>query len=174
VIRVSGKDAAEMFKNEAGGHRWQGLSSGRVHTSTITVAVLREPTPTELVLHERDLEYKCTRGSGAGGQSRNTTDSAVVLKYLPTGLTVRCENERSQHMNKATALSVLRVRLLEQQESASSGAYNKERQDQVLGGYRGQKRRTCQEQNGLVVDHVTGRRTTLKNYLKGDLDWLTD
>ena len=156
-----------MFKNEAGGHRWQGVSGNKVHTSTITVAVLREPTPTELVLQDRDLEYKCTRGSGAGGQHRNTTDSAVVLKHIPTGLTVRCENERSQHMNKATALSVLRARLLEAKESDASGAYNGVRKQQLGSGMRGDKIRTISVPRDSVIDHPTGHTTTCKNYFRG-------
>ena len=147
-------------------------SGGRNHTSTVTVAVLREPEQVELRLDEKDLEFKTTRGSVAGGQRRNTTDSAVILTHLPTKLSVRIESERSQLMNKETARAVLRARLLEAKESASSGAYNTKRQDQILEGYRGQKRRTVQFQNGLVVDHVRNRRTDVKSYMKGDLDWL--
>ena len=172
VLRVTGKGAKALFQHEAGGHRWQGVSKDKVHTSTITVAVLREPTQVELHLDEKDLEYKTCRGSGAGGQHRNTTDSAVVLTHLPTKTSVRCEGERSQLMNKSTALALLRARLLGAKEAASSGAYNAARKDQVGSGMRGDKRRTIQEQNGVVVDHVRGRRTDVKSYLRGDLDWL--
>jgi peptide chain release factor 1 len=169
---VTGKGAKSLFQHEAGGHRFQGESGGRTHSSTITVAVLREPTPVELHLDERDLEFKTCRGSGAGGQSRNTTDSAVILTHLPTKLSVRIESERSQLQNKETARAVLRARLLEAKEAASAGAYSAVRKGQVGTGMRGDKRRTVQEQNGIVVDHVRNRRTDVKSYMKGDLDWL--
>jgi len=172
VVRASGKGASELFKHEAGGHRWQQVSGKKVHTSTVTVAVLREPTATEMVLHERDLEWKTCRGSGAGGQHRNTTDSAVIVKHIPSGVTVRCENERSQLQNKNTAMSVLRARLLEAKEAMVAGTYNDVRRGQLGGGARGDKRRTIQFQNGIVVDHIRERRTDVKSYLKGDLEWL--
>ena len=167
VLRVTGKGAKALFQHEAGGHRWQGESGGRTHTSTITVAVLREPEPVELRLDERDLEFKTCRGSGAGGQHRNCTDSAVILTHLPTKLSVRIESERSQLQNKETARAVLRARLLEAKESASSGAYNTTRKAMLGCGARGDKRRTIATQRNSVIDHPTGCTTTYKEYSRG-------
>jgi peptide chain release factor 1 len=165
-----------MFAHEAGGHRWQRIPpnerKGRVHTSTVTVAVLREPTPTEVEVRDVDLEWSTCRGSGAGGQHRNKTESAVIVKHRPSGVSVRCESERSQHQNRATALGLLRARLLAAREAAELGAYNAGRREQVGSGMRGDKRRTVQMQNGVVVDHVRERRTETRGYLRGDLDWL--
>jgi peptide chain release factor 1 len=135
VVRVTGKGAARMFANESGGHRWQRVPpnerKGRVHTSTVTVAVLREPTPTEMVIRDADLEWATCRGSGAGGQHRNKTETAVVVKHLPSGLAVRCEAERSQLQNKATALGLLRARLLATKDDAATAAHNANRREQV-------------------------------------------
>ena len=115
VLRVHGRGAEEAFQDEGGGHRWQRVppndKRGRVHTSTITVAVLPEPTAAELRLAPGDVQRVTCRGSGAGGQHRNVTESCVVVTHRPTGLTVRCESERSQHQNEETALALLRARL---------------------------------------------------------------
>lgn len=144
----------------------------KVHTSTVTVAILREPSPVEVVISDRDLEWSTCRGSGAGGQHRNKTESAVIVKHRPSGLTIRCESERSQHQNRATALGLLRARLLLQQEESSVSAHNATRKRQVGSGQRGDKTRTVQIQNGVVVDHGTGRRAEAKEYLRIGLDAL--
>ena len=143
--------------------------NGRVHTSTITVAVMPEPRAVDLVLAERDLEWSTCRGSGAGGQARNKTENAVILVHTPTGTRVRAESERSQLQNKATALSVLRARLLAAKEGSVAAGLASDRRRQVGSGMRGDKSRTIQEQNGMVVDHRTGRRMQLREYLRGDL-----
>ena len=162
----------KAFANEAGGHRFQRIPPnerrGRVHTSTVTVAVLREPEASEFVLNPADLEWKTTRGSGPGGQNRNKVESAVVLTHLPTGVTVRCESERSQHQNRERALGVLRARLVEQRASALSSATNAARRAQLGSGMRGDKRRTIRYQDGVVTDHVLGKQWRLKEYLRGD------
>lgn len=132
------------------------------------MAVLLEPQESELRIDERDLVWATCRGSGAGGQHRNMTDSAVQLKHLPSGLMVRCENERSQHQNKVSALAVLRARLLAAQQSASSTAENQARRSMVGSGMRGDKRRTIRYQDGIVTDHVLDVRVQLKAYLRGD------
>src|SRR5262245_48467305 len=110
-----GNGAEEAFRDEAGGHRWQRVPPnerrGRVHTSTVTVAVLPEPAAAELRIAPGDLDWSFCRGSGSGGQHRNKTESTAVVTHVPTGLTVRCESERSQHQNRATALALLRARL---------------------------------------------------------------
>jgi len=111
ILRIHGCRAKKLFRQESGGHRWQRIPPterrGRYHTSTVTVAVLSEPTERELHIDQRDLEWKTCRGSGAGGQHRNKTDSAVQLRYKPSGLSVRVESERSQTKNKVSALALL-------------------------------------------------------------------
>lgn len=172
VMRVFGRGATMTFANEAGGHRWQRVppndKRGRVHTSTITVAVLAEPREHELVIHERDLQTETMRGSGAGGQHRNVTDSAVRMRHIPSGLEVRCEAERSQAANKATALAVLRARLLEHRRASAAGERAEDRRRQVGSGMRGDKRRTIRTQDDSVVDHETGRSWKFKDYARGN------
>lgn len=171
TLRITGKNAAETFRNEAGGHRYQRVppneKKGRVHTSTITVAVMREPQPHEMQIEERDLRWTTCRGSGAGGQHRNMTDSAVQVKHEPSGLLVRCESERSQHQNKATALGILRARLLAAQESASVSAENQARRSMVGSGMRGDKIRSYRYQDDIVTDHRTGKKTSLTRIRAG-------
>lgn len=172
VLRVTGKNAVETFRDETGGHRWQRTppteKHGRVQTSTITVAVLPEPTAAEVVLRDGDLDYKFCRGSGAGGQHRNVTDSAVVLTHKPTGVVVRCESERSQHANKDTALAVLRARLWEVTQLALDGKRALDRKQQIGSGMRGDKRRTIRVRDDVVNDHVTGRQWKFRAYERGD------
>lgn len=142
---------------------------GRVQTSTITVACLQEPTERELVLREADIEVETMRGSGAGGQHRNKTDSAVRMTHRPTGIVVRCESERSQHENKATALAVLRARIADAASSAASGERADDRRRQVGSGMRGDKRRTVRVQDDSVSDS-DGRTWRYKVYARGDWD----
>lgn len=173
MLRVVGKIAAlAIFDNESGGHRWQMASptdkQNRVHSSTITVAILPEPTVTQVVLREGDLEYSTMRGSGAGGQHRNVTDSAVVLKHKPSGLSVRCESERSQAQNKETALSVLRARLWQLENDRINGNRADDRRRQLGSGMRGDKRRSVRVQDDSVSDHVTGKQWRFKMYSRGD------
>ncbi len=160
-----------MFAHEPGGHRWQRVppteKRGRVHTSTVTVAVLSEPTVVELQLSDRDLEYKTTRGSGAGGQKRNVTASAVQLRHKPSGIAVRVESERSQHLNRQAALALLRAKLWERERGHLAGQRADERRRQLGSGMRGDKRRTIRVQAGTVTDHVTGRRWRFKDYARG-------
>jgi peptide chain release factor 1 len=176
VLIVSGKGVTEAFSHEGGGHRWQRVppneKRGRTHTSTVTVAVLSVPDHHEYHIEDRDLDWKTCRGSGAGGQHRNVTDSAVQLTHRPTGLMVRCESERSQHQNKATALMLLRARLGQQALEGAQNARNEHRKGQVGTGMRGDKRRTVALQRDQVHDHVTDRRTSAKNYLRGELELL--
>lgn len=176
VFEATGEDVEAAFRYESGGHRWQRVPPNerrdKVHTSTVTVAVLHAPTPTELTLRDADLAWSTCRGSGAGGQHRNKTESAVTVKHLPTGTTVRCESERSQHQNRASALALLRARLFAVEDAAATGARAADRRRQVGSGQRGDKRRTVQVQNGVVVDHVTGRRMEVRAYLRGELDAL--
>lgn len=172
VLCVSGRGAAALFADEAGGHRWQRTppneKRGRVHTSTITVAVLAAPARIDLVIRPDDVEIETMRGSGAGGQHRNKTDSAVRARHLPTGIEVRCESERSQHQNRELALQVLAARVSELVRSAAQGCRDADRRQQVGTGMRGDKRRTIRTQDDQVTDHVDGRTWRFKAYARGD------
>lgn len=174
ILEVSGKKAVETFEHESGGHRWQRIppteKRGRVQTSTITVAVLPQITQAQVHLRSEDVEFSATRGSGAGGQHRNVTDSCVVLKHLPSGIVVRCESERSQHANRATAEALLRARIWEARQQELQGARDSARRNQIGSGMRGDKRRTIRVQDGQVNDHVTGRTWQYKKYVRGDWD----
>ncbi len=140
---------------------------GRIHTSTITIAVLPEPDHTQIKIDGRDFEFKACRGSGAGGQHRNTTDSAVQVTHIPSGLTVRCESERSQTQNRATAIALIRTRLWEAKQNQSSNQRALDRKQQIGSGQRADKRRTIRHQDGTVNDHITGKNWLLKDYLRG-------
>lgn len=173
ALRIAGPNADRVFANESGGHRWQQVppNDDRVHTSTITVAVLREPEEAELVLRDADLEFQATRGSGAGGQNRNKVSSAIILTHKPTGTIVRCETERDQGKNKRLALSILRAKLLHAKESAEHSARNADRKSQLGAGARGDKRRTIRTQDDIVTDHVLGAKMRYRDYIKGNWSW---
>lgn len=172
MARVSGEGAYAAFQHEAGGHRWQRVppseKRGRVHTSTVAVAVLGEPEAARVELPEKDLLYRATRGSGPGGQHRNKTSTAIQLTHLPTGLMVRVDGGRSQHQNRALALELLRARLFDGQRRTAAAAREAERRGQLGSGERGDKRRTIRCQDGVVVDHVLGQRWSLRQYLRGE------
>lgn len=172
VLEVAGKQADECFADEAGGHRWQRIppteKRGRVQTSTITVAVMPIATDIEVNTTSRDFEWQATRGSGAGGQNRNKTSTAVILMHKPTGVTVRCESERSQYQNRRTAMSLLLSKLRASAVESASAGLTQQRRQQVGSGQRGDKRRTVAVQRDDVVDHVTGKQWSYKNYVKGN------
>lgn len=172
IFKADGKKVELIFANESGGHRWQRVppteKRGRIQTSTITVAVLPIPRESELKLNDRDLDWKTCRGSGAGGQHKNVTDSAVQLTHLPTGVMVRCESERSQHINRQMALEVLRARLAASEHAKALGVRAASRRAQIGSGMRGDKRRTIRVKDGIVTDHVLGKRWSLKDYMRGN------
>lgn len=141
---------------------------GRVHTSTVTVAVLVEVPETALRIHPADLVWCRSRGSGAGGQHRNKTESAVDLTHVPTGTTVHCESERSLHRNEAIALARLRALLAATRLAEAKGARDANRREQVGTGMRGDKRRTIRQQDGTVVDHLTGQSWRFRDYERGE------
>ena len=132
--------------------------------------MLPVPSAVEVRLDPKDLVFKACRGSGAGGQHKNVTDSAVQLTHKPTGIQVRVESERSQHLNKDRALELLRARLQSAESSKAGKERSKKRRSQVGSGMRGDKRRTIRVKDGIVNDHVTGKRWNLKRYLRGDWD----
>jgi peptide chain release factor 1 len=172
MIRVSGKNVKKIFRDEAGGHRWQRIppteKRGRIHTSTITVSISYEQSAAKANIRDNDLEITTCRGSGAGGQHRNKTDSAVQIKHKPSGLIVRCESERSQHLNRITAMTLLQARLTEAKEKKRRQENAKNKKQQVGSGMRGDKRRTIRQQDGVVNDHKAGRSWQYKDYVKGN------
>lgn len=173
VLRITGATAEQAFAEEAGGHRWQRIPPNdkrrRVHTSTITVAVLPlRGRAAAIRVDPNDVEWRATRGSGAGGQHRNKTNSAIDLVHLPTGIAVHCESQRSQHQNRALAHERLAARLADGARTAEHASRAKERREQVGSGMRGDKRRTIRCQDGVVVDHPTGRTWRLREYMRGE------
>ena len=174
TMQVTGREVEAAFRHEPGGHRFQRVppneKRGRVQSSSLTVAVLTVPSEQEIRVNPGDLEWKTCRGSGPGGQHRNTTDSAVQLTHKPTGISVWSQGERSQHQNKAAALAVLRTRLAAHEEKTAHKGRNTKRQGQVGSGMRGDKVRTIAQQRGTVLHHATGRKMQVKQYLRGELD----
>lgn len=145
---------------------------GRRQTSTITVAVLKEPTEKEVHINPGEIEETTYRGSGPGGQHRNKTDSAVRLKHIPTGIIVCSEAERSQHLNRETAWTRLRAIFGTIMARKARKATEMARKTQVGSGMRGDKRRTIRMQDDSVVDHVLNRKMKAKKYLRGHLEEL--
>jgi peptide chain release factor 1 len=180
IFEVRGQGAYSRLKYEGGVHRVQRVpeteSSGRIHTSTATVAVLPEADEVEIHIdEERDLKIDVKRSSGPGGQSVNTTDSAVRITHLPSGLVVEIQDEKSQHKNKAKALSVLRARLLEMEQSRAHEAEREVRRTMVGSGDRSEKIRTYNFPQDRVTDHrINVDLHNLPNVLDGDLDRLLD
>ena len=172
---VSGKDAYSHLKYESGVHRVQRVpiteASGRIHTSAATVAVLPEMDEVEVTVAPEDIRVDVFRSTGHGGQSVNTTDSAVRITHLPTGMVVTCQDERSQLQNKQRALAILRARLYDKEESKRWAEMDAERRSQVGTGERSEKIRTYNFPQNRVTDHRIGLTSyRLEEILDGDLD----
>jgi peptide chain release factor 1 len=169
-MNVRGAGSIATFREEPGGHRWQRIPPterrGRVHTSTVTVAVLNVAEPDTAKINIRDVDISTTRGSGPGGQHRNTTDSCVIAKHRPTGITVRIDG-RSQHKNRALAINVLASRVVALRAAESNDAANAERRGQVGSGQRGDKVRTYRVRDDTVTDHRTGEKYRLSQWIEG-------
>lgn len=176
VCRVTGTSIFARLKFESGAHRVQRVpateSQGRIHTSACTVAVLPEPDEVEEVdINPADLRVDTFRASGAGGQHVNKTDSAVRLTHLPTGIVVECQDERSQHKNRARAMSLLQAKLLDAEVAARQSEQAEQRKLQVGSGDRSERIRTYNFPQGRVTDHrVNLTLYKLAEILEGDLD----
>jgi peptide chain release factor 1 len=176
IARIIGQGAYSRLKFESGAHRVQRVpateSQGRIHTSACTVAILPEIEEVDAIdINPNDLRIDTYRSSGAGGQHVNTTDSAIRITHLPSGIVVECQDERSQHKNKARAMSLLSARLLEAERSAQRSQQAAERKLQVGSGDRSERIRTYNFPQGRVTDHRIGLTLyDLDSIIEGDLD----
>lgn len=179
IAMIQGDRVYSRLKYEAGVHRVQRVpeteAQGRVHTSAVTVAVLPEADELEVKIDPADLRIDIFRSSGPGGQSVNTTDSAVRITHLPTGIVVSCQDEKSQHKNKAKAMRVLSARLKEKMEREQHDQIAKQRRSMVGTGDRSERIRTYNYPQGRITDHRIGLTVhRLQDVLEGDLDLLID
>jgi peptide chain release factor 1 len=175
IALISGEQVYSKLKYESGVHRVQRVpeteAQGRIHTSAVTVAVLPEADEVEVNIEMNELKFDVFRSSGPGGQSVNTTDSAVRVTHLPTGLVVICQDEKSQHKNKAKALTVLRARLLDQMEQQRHDQISQDRKSQVGSGDRSERIRTYNFPQGRMTDHrINLTLYKLESIINGKLD----
>jgi peptide chain release factor 1 len=175
IVLVEGRGAYSRLKYEGGVHRVQRVpvteASGRIHTSAVTVAVLPEADEVDVKIDERDLRIDVFRSSGPGGQSVNTTDSAVRITHLPTGLVVTCQDEKSQHKNKTKGLKILRARLLERATAEQQSQIAASRRSMVGTGDRSERIRTYNFREGRITDHRIGLTLySLDRILDGQVD----
>lgn len=174
IFKVSGQEVFRKLRYESGVHRVQRVpateAQGRIHTSTATVAVLPEAEEVDLELKQDELRIEVCRAGGPGGQGVNTTDSAVQVLHIPTGMIVRCQDGRSQQKNKEKALQILRSRLLEQKQREEAEKYAAQRKSQVGTGGREEKIRTYNFPQNRVTDHRIGLTLyNLDNFVEGDI-----
>ncbi|MCR4876745.1 MAG: peptide chain release factor 1 [Clostridiales bacterium] len=175
LLMITGQEAFARMKFESGVHCVKRVpvteSGGRIHTSTASVVVFPEAEESELVIRPEEIRVDVFHASGHGGQGVNTTDSAVRMTHLPTGLVVSCQDERSQLQNKAKALEVLRSRLLDRQREEARSAMDADRKGQIAGGDRSQRIRTYYYNHDYVVDHRLGLTVPrVQNTMNGDLE----
>ena len=179
IFQVNGSDVFKKLRYESGVHRVQRVpateAQGRVHTSTATVAVLPEAKEVDLVIKPEDLDISVCRSGGPGGQGVNTTDSAVQITHRPTGVTVRCQDGRSQTKNKEKAMGILRSRLLEKKVADEEAKYAEHRKSQIGNGDRNEKIRTYNFPDNRLTDHrVRYTAHNLSEVMEGDLDEIFD
>lgn len=175
IFLITGSDVYKQMKFESGVHRVQRVpvteANGRIHTSTVTVAVLPEAEEVDVQIDPQDLEITVSRASGPGGQGVNTTDSAVQILHRPTGLIVSCADERSQLKNKAKAMTVLRSRLLKRREEEEHAKYAATRRSQIGSGDRSERIRTYNFPQNRLTDHRIGLTLySLPQVMEGNID----
>ena len=175
IVRISGQDVYSQLKFEAGAHRVQRVpeteAQGRIHTSACTVAVLPEVEDVEFEINPADLRVDTYRASGAGGQHVNKTESAIRITHIPTGVVVECQDERSQHKNRARAMSLLQSRILSAEQDKQSAEIAASRKLQVGSGDRSERIRTYNFPQGRLTDHrINLTLYKLEGILEGDLD----
>ena len=176
---IAGKNVYSQLKFEGGVHRVQRVpeteSQGRIHTSAVTVAVLPEAEEVEIRIEPGDLQIDVYRSSGPGGQSVNTTDSAVRVTHKPTGLVVTCQDEKSQHKNKDKALAVLRARLFAAKQAEEAAERSENRRSQVGSGDRSERIRTYNFPQNRITDHRINRtQHNLEAFMQGTLQDMID
>ncbi len=179
ILSISGSEVYKRLKYESGVHRVQRVpateAQGRIHTSTATVAVLPEAEEVDVEINPQDVEISISRSSGPGGQAVNTTDSAVQLLHKPTGMIIRCADQRSQIQNRARAFTILRSRLLDQKIAEENAKYAAARRAQVGSGERNERIRTYNFPQNRVTDHrIELTRYNLSEVLEGELDCLIE
>jgi len=179
IMKVTGEEVFRYLKYESGVHRVQRVpateTQGRIHTSTVTVAVLPEAEEVDFQLRPEDLHIQATRSGGSGGQHVNTTDSAVQITYLPTGLQVKCQDGRSQTQNKALGLEILRAKLFEIAQREAQESYSAQRKSLVGSGDRSEKIRTFNFPQSRVTDHrINHTSHNIEGILGGDINEFTE
>lgn len=179
IARIEGAGAFSVLKFERGVHRVQRVpqteTQGRIHTSTVTVAVLPEAEDVDISIEDKELRIDVFRASGPGGQCVNTTDSAVRITHIPSGIVVTCQDEKSQHKNKAKAMTVLKSRLLDARQAQQDAERRDDRRSQIGSGERSEKIRTYNFPQGRITDHRIGLTVyQLETVINGKLELLVD
>jgi len=179
VAQVEGSDVYDLFKYESGVHRVQRIpeteKSGRIHTSTVSVAILKSVSESEIKINPKDLKMDTFRSSGAGGQNVNKVETAVRITHIPTGMVVTCQTQRSQSQNRELAISILRAKLAEEQTKKITGEITAKRQAQIGTAERAEKIRTYNFPQDRITDHRVGKSwQRIEKILDGDLDPLIE
>ena len=179
IFQVAGDDAYKYLRHESGVHRVQRVplteTQGRIHTSAATVAIMPVADDVEVNIEEKDIRVDVFRASGPGGQSVNTTDSAVRITHVPTGIVVQCQDEKSQHKNKAKAMKVLSARILEKQEAEAAAEQAEQRRSQVGSGDRSERIRTYNYPQNRLTDHRIGFTLyKLDRVMEGNMEEVVD